>query len=311
MILTYQILTIKIKALDTLALPHYKGSTFRGGFGNVFKRVVCALKRQDCKDCLLKTKCIYAYVFETFPGEDTELMNMKKYEKIPHPFLIEPPMETQNTFNPEETLMFNLILIGKATDYLPYFIYTFDELGKTGIGKGRGRYQLLEVKKGNQLIYTSGDKIIRHAVSDELNIDEIFDFENSDETTITLNFVTPARISYNRGLTTELKFHILIRSLLRRILLLHYFHCKKTLPLYDHKKIIKEAEDVTIDSNSLRWWDWDRFSSRQNTKMKMGGILGKIKYRGNIRPFLDILKAGETFHVGKGTGFGLGKYLIE
>ena len=51
--------------LDTDAeLPCYKGSTFRGVFGRALKKVVCALKQQECETCLLNTKCIYARVFE-------------------------------------------------------------------------------------------------------------------------------------------------------------------------------------------------------------------------------------------------------
>ncbi|MBI5601970.1 MAG: hypothetical protein HY879_01300, partial [Deltaproteobacteria bacterium] len=46
-----------LQARDPLVLPAYKGSTLRGGFGHAFKRVVCALRNQDCPDCLLKEKC--------------------------------------------------------------------------------------------------------------------------------------------------------------------------------------------------------------------------------------------------------------
>ncbi len=45
-------------------LPPYKGSTFRGGFGVALKRVVCALRQQECPVCMLRDKCIYARVFE-------------------------------------------------------------------------------------------------------------------------------------------------------------------------------------------------------------------------------------------------------
>ncbi len=40
---------------EDIQLPTYKGSTFRGGFGVAFRRVVCALRRQDCSDCILRS----------------------------------------------------------------------------------------------------------------------------------------------------------------------------------------------------------------------------------------------------------------
>lgn len=45
--------------------------------------------------------------------------------------------------------------------------------------------------------------------------------------------------------------------------------------------------------------------------MKMGGFVGEVMYRGELSDFLPLLKLGEKIHVGKGTGFGLGRYEIQ
>ncbi|HPP07473.1 MAG TPA: CRISPR system precrRNA processing endoribonuclease RAMP protein Cas6, partial [Syntrophorhabdaceae bacterium] len=310
--MTYQIFTFTIEALETLNLPYFKGSTFRGGFGNVFRRVVCVFKHKDCKDCMLKPSCVYAYVFETAPDSDARILNMYKYEKIPHPFIIEPPLETKKIYEKGERVNFNLVLIGRANDYMPYFVYTFEELGKIGIGKGKKPYKLLLVKAENEIIYDSEEKTIKNIPVKKISLDGIWDFENAEEDLeMHIQFTTPVRIKYKRGLTSELPFHVLIRNLLRRILLLYYFHCEKTIPPYDHRLIIHEAEKIKTVKNNLKWWDWERYSNRQKTKMMMGGLVGDITYRGNLKPFLPLLKAGEIIHVGKGTGFGLGKYNIK
>lgn len=47
------------------SLPAFKGSTFRGVFGVALKKVVCALKHQECPACLLRGQCLYARIFET------------------------------------------------------------------------------------------------------------------------------------------------------------------------------------------------------------------------------------------------------
>jgi len=81
--------------------------------------------------------------------------------------------------------------------------------------------------------------------------------------------------------------------------------------LRDFKKIIQESEEVKVKQKSLRWYDLERYSARQATKMKMGGFVGKITFEGNIEPFMPVIRAGEILHVGKGTGFGLGKYAVQ
>ncbi|HEX8949253.1 MAG TPA: CRISPR-associated protein Cas6, partial [Dissulfurispiraceae bacterium] len=63
---------------------------------------------------------------------------MRKYKTAPHPFIIEPPSETKKIYKPGDEVVFGLTLVGRAIDYIPYFIYTFDELGRIGIGKGKG-----------------------------------------------------------------------------------------------------------------------------------------------------------------------------
>ncbi|HOP86225.1 MAG TPA: CRISPR system precrRNA processing endoribonuclease RAMP protein Cas6 [Syntrophorhabdaceae bacterium] len=310
----YKKFLLEAEAIDPIIMPAYKGSTLRGGFGNVFKRITCPFRNKECNGCMLKPGCIYAYVYETHPMDDAGIMNMNKYEKIPHPFVIEPPEEKTSTYRPGERITFNLILIGRAIDFIPYFIYTFDELGKIGIGRGRGKYRLKTVIDNNKEIYSAKENAIKPSNPDILDIPEKNEFlpqESKNHNRLKLTINTPVRILYNRRLTSYLEFHILMRNLLRRIGLLYYFHCEKNPPAWDHKIIIKEAEDVKIHKNNLRWFDWERYSTRQHAKMKMGGLIGDIVYEGNIKPFMPYLKAGEIFHIGKGTSFGLGKYVIE
>jgi len=71
------------------------------------------------------------------------------------------------------------------------------------------------------------------------------------------------------------------------------------------------AASVKKCGESLQWDDWERYSNRQQTSMRLGGFVGEIEYRGEaIKDYLPLIAAGELLHVGAGTSFGLGKYEI-
>jgi len=342
-----------LTAVDCIQLPAYKGSTFRGAFGHSFKKVVCVrpvrksrealnpaetiLKSEPgvgqrgiisggvnrekiCESCLLKGKCVYSYIFETPPPSDTS--KMRKYPFAPHPFVITPPLEEKRIYRQNDTICFELTLIGKSIDFLPYFIYTFDELGRMGIGKGKGKYRLEEVRaiqvgerakiktERAEVIYSGRDKVL-HNFSHLLSpyTFALPPSSNLKPLTLDLLFLTPTRLKFDGNLSPKPEFHILYRNLLRRISLLSYFHCDKELDL-DFKGLIERSREVKVQKEKLSWFDWERYSNRQETKMKMGGFIGSITFQGDLEPFLPFLLLGEHIHVGKGTSFGLGKYEI-
>ncbi|MEW6609846.1 MAG: CRISPR system precrRNA processing endoribonuclease RAMP protein Cas6 [bacterium] len=276
------------------------------------KRIVCVHKKaQDCVNCILVHKCVYAYIFDTTPPIDSS--KLRKYKDIPRPFIIEPPIVSNEQYIANEGFDFNLILIGKACDYLPYFIFTFKELGDIGIGKGRGKYELTDVVaiKGAQKegIYSNTGGILRN-IDLRITMDDILKEVNSlPDNELTIEFITPCRMKYNARLCNSPEFHILIQNLLARISSLVYFHCNEEIN-FDFKGLIEEAKQVRIKERHIGWYDWERYSARQDTRMKLGGIIGQVTYAGNLTNFLPFIALGRYLHIGKGTTFGLGKYEI-
>jgi CRISPR/Cas system endoribonuclease Cas6 (RAMP superfamily) len=76
----------------------------------------------------------------------------------------------------------------------------------------------------------------------------------------------------------------------------------------DAKTILESAKVVRVAESDLRGHDWERYSARQDTRMALGGFLGRITFEGPLSPWWTFLRVGEVLHVGKGTAFGLGKY---
>ncbi len=303
----------ELKAEEQFSLPTYKGSTFRGAFGHAFKKVVCTLRRADCTDCLLKERCVYSYIFETpLPENNSDL---SKYRNAPHPFVILPPLDDRKFFPQGVTIPFVLTLIGRAVEYLPYFIYTFSELGNTGFGSDRGKFTITRVLRLNGTesipVYEGDGKILKSAyetMSWQNLVDTHSGHNGSNE--LSVQFISPTRIRQQNDLVVDLDFSVFFRSLLRRIDALSYFHCGCSLN-GDVRSLIQQANEIQTKSRRLSWYDWERYSNRQETRMKLGGFIGEVTFTGILEPFMPYILLGEYIHVGKGTSFGLGKYEIN
>ena len=296
------------------AMPFYKGSTFRGVFGHALKRVVCALKRQECGTCLLKSRCIYALVFETPLA--LQAPEGARVSAPPHPFVIEPPLNGDERFEQGSAFECGLILFGEVNNSLPYFVYAFDRMGQIGIGKRiegrRGRFVLEEVRSGEDTVYSGLDqKKLKNRGAKEISLPDPVNSASEEQADmkIRVSLETPLRLKFENRFKADLPFHVLVRAALRRISSLFSVYDGGE-PDIDYKGLVRRAEDVRAVENRLAWFDWRRYSSRQDQRMFMGGMVGTVTYEGRLGEYLPLLDFAGKVHLGKNTSFGLGKISV-
>jgi hypothetical protein len=352
---------LKLRALEPVSLPSFLGSTLRGAFGHALKDAVCVMNHRNCERCMVAERCIYPYLFETPAPAGLKLL--KGQQHAPHPFILTPPVLNQGErvtkkekFNKAngigdhnlsdgrvkfvppprhiisdgrralkrgDELTFGLLLIGRATEYMPYVVYAVSEMGRRGLGMQRGRFELTEVavidrSSTSRVLYSGHSQRITvpdgatTKLSDLINsrLTQLQENSGSVEGQIHLRFLTPTRIRVEGDLQVTLTFDLLVRNLLRRVSMLTLIHGKASLEL-GYREIIELASSIKTISSLLRWWDWERYSNRQRTTMSLGGFVGEINYEADsIQHFLPLLVAGEMLHIGAGTTFGLGRYEI-
>lgn len=292
-------------------LPIYKGSTFRGIFGHALKKVVCALKNQECSKCMLLAQCIYPLVFET--SSVRKPPDFSNISSVPHPFVIEPPTTQKTDFSKNDSFNFNLLLFGDMNNNLPYFIYAFDQMGSLGIGKkvnGKpGNFSLKQVKYMDSIIYSDTEKKL--AMSQPLEDLWKYSSKNSDHISkIKFTLETPLRFKRNNHFSDDLPFHVLIRLMLRRVSSLMTCYGNGE-PMLDYKELVKKAKHIQIQDSDIKWFDWKRYSTKQGEKMRMGGITGSVTYKGDLNEFMPLINFCTKVHLGKQTTFGLGKIIAE
>ncbi|QCQ23219.1 CRISPR system precrRNA processing endoribonuclease RAMP protein Cas6 [Desulfoglaeba alkanexedens] len=305
-------LAVKLRARTRVDLPAYRGSAIRGAFGVALKRCTCALPRRSCNDCLLRQRCLYTYVFETQPGETADAM--QRYAAAPHPFVFDLEVGEEEVVSPGHSFSFGMTLFGRAVDGLPYLVHAIKEMGNLGIGKGRGTFDLEQVETldaaGRPVdnLYMKGVLQPPRAL---LDISHALDaFPEGKVELVRLHFITPVRLQTSGKLCRQLDFPLLVRTILQRLENLQRFHCGNESAL-DWGDWMEQASKVDRLSQEARWYDWERYSRRQDRRMKLGGLLGPVTFRGPVEAFLPLLLLGSWVHIGKNTTFGLGRYHVE
>jgi hypothetical protein len=314
--ITYGQFTAKLLPETSLALPPFAGSMFRGAFGMALQETVCVTRTYDCPPCSLRERCLYPYVFETPPPRNT--LVMRKYTAAPHPFVFEPP-EGGAIVPPGQPVALGLTLFGKALAYLSYFVFALERLGQRGLGGRRVRCRLASVESSLEgrewVLYSAEERVLRSAEPFQKTValpchPSAAPQGDGREELLQIELVTPLRLVYDSRLARELPFHVLARSLLRRVAHLSYFHCGGDPRAIAFKEWIALAEGVQIVGQDLEWYDWVRYSNRQRQAMTLGGLVGRVTFQGKVAPFRPLLSVGEVAHVGKGTSFGLGCYRV-
>ncbi len=290
-----------LQTANSYGLPAFKGSTFRGKFGHVLKRTICVKQQRYCPDCELRGQCAYPYLFESFN---------EKGQNVPRPFIIEPPLTKKRHFLKDEWMYLQLILVGKAIDYLPFFVYCFDLMGQEGIGMDHGRYRVVSGRaldtSGEQVPIYDGDS---KQLLNRFPIIDLDAFRGTLQNRVTLDFYTPAQIRIKGKTCYRITFPVLLKNIIRRYQSLRYYHSNGEKERYEIDWAA--AEKVRVVSADLNEQHFKRYSNRQKRPVRLDGFTGKITFEGDLSPFLPWLKIGEFLHVGKGAVFGMGGYWME
>jgi len=306
-------LRVDIRPRSRVELPSYKGSTLRGALGMALKHSCCAARRRPCVECLLRSSCLYVYLFET-PLVGESPLDLR-YRNAPHPFVLQINMDGPVTLEPGALWSFGMTVIGRAMQWIPYLVMAVQRMGEMGIGKGRGTFDLERVVS----LDGSGDPWEEVYAEGVLRLPEKrlpLTAGNgqggaSQGNAFSLRFLTPVRLVSQGEPVRVPEFPVFLTRLLNRLENLQRFHGEgETGDSLPFRELLEKARSVAIVENRTRWFDWERYSHRQRRKMRLGGLVGEVVYAGDLREFEPYLSAGRWVNVGKGTSFGLGRYEV-
>lgn len=279
----------------------YLGSAWRGALGHALRRSACVTGQRECDGCLLYSQCVYTKIFASAPPGDAR--KMRKYNAVPHPFVLLPGKTGEDEY------CLQLRLFGNANSDLAHLIHALHKAGEKGVS--HTRFRLLRVEQAPDSLSAATRCIYRPG--GRLTALKPFRIETPPlPQSITVHFHTPYRQNLAGRLVTPERFTFssLFSALLRRQSMLCSFYEQHALDV-PFRELTDGSREVRILDQSLQWTDWTRKSARQGTTMQMGGITGHFTPdTRRLAAYWPWLWTGQWTHAGKATVMGLGYYRI-
>ena len=303
---------LRIVPQQELKLPAIsKSNTLRGAFGTAFRRLVCIPQCHEARLCPLDGTCPYRIIFEPAPPPGGE--RLSKNADIPRPFIFQPPLETATTYAPGQAFDFTLTLMGKALDFLPYFILAFREVAQEGIGLNRAKCTLERVEQidasgfgardsgsghairnpesgipypeprtpspVSALIYTAADQPFRApraATLGDYVQARLAQLSTFDSRLSTL-FLTPTYLKSEGQAVRQPEFHHLFKRVRDRLNALSTFYGPGPIDA-DFKGLGKAAEKIRTVKSDVHWQERSRRSSKTGQRHELSGFTGECVY---------------------------------
>jgi len=160
-----------------------------------------------------------------------------------------------------------LVLIGRAGYHVRRVIDALQLMGKLGLGQERGRCILEQIRPAGRFEMEStavhctgslrrqGLHAFRQGVPGERSgLDVKF------------SFLTSLRLKHNGKFVSDLEFHHIVRSLLRRVSAMAHFHCALEAGNFNFGDCVSQAEGVRAVDRDVRWKDRPKCSRRYTQK---------------------------------------------
>ena len=301
-------------ALQPLPLPDYAGSLLRGQFGAALRNVACMTRQPTCPGCPLLQTCPYTRIFEAPPPPKGQ-HPLQDFSQIPNAYVLEPPTPGARLLAAGDLLEFNIVLVGHACDQLALVVFAMQRALSQGLTRQRipvalQRVDWLDAHGTAQPIWShTQPTLAAHTVM--LDVPTLPPAIEA----ITLHIHTPMRLqSQGQPLRVDqLSPRALVAAVARRAALLMEFHAGQS-GWGDAARQVTHLSGVLADTRDLHWFDWTRYSSRQQQEMTLGGVLGRWTLRGSSEALAAIwpwLWLGQWLHVGKNATMGMGGYTLD
>lgn len=308
-------LRARFAALELVELPDFVGSTLRGAFSAALKSSACkGNETRACEaSCGWPALCAYGALMET-PVPDNAPGRLKGSRFAPHPLVLT-AIGVGGVLFPGDDFEIEITLVGKSAGRVKETIAALARMASLGIGKGRGELALKQVfdAESERLVWNdNGPDELDLSVLSPTNLVLAAAEAEANVSRLRLTLATPLQLSRGGQMVEELDAGELAYACADRFRLLDGMHGSGDFSL-DAGAIAKRIRDldITVTRHELRRLDIDRYSSRQQRKHALSGLVGEMELEGDLGELADLLEVARYIHIGKKTSFGFGHIITH
>ncbi len=276
--------------------PFFLGSALRGLLGHGLKRTVCVTRQPKCTSCVLLQSCPYPAFFEPAAIHPSNARV---------PYVLALPFIGRHQFKAGDILPLEMTLLPPHDRQIPYLVHALERAGKMGIGPQRVPFSVASVscleKAGENSwlpLYEDG-RILRQAPTVKLEPPPL-------PRQVSLEWLTPLRLKRHGRLVRAEDFdgNLFIESLA--------FRASDLAASRPERTLLKQIREQKITARTqMHWREMSRYSSRQGTRMQIGGLLGRMDLElAGLEAYWPWIWATQWLHLGKFTSVGLGRYRL-
>lgn len=294
------------------------GQNLRGALGRVMMRAYCA---GDANDPAHIATCPVHWLLAANekPGQER-----RGYTIVPPIPRGDAP--TGRPCEAGERFEFGITLFGKALKFLPYFVLAVPEMGRAGVGVGRGKFALKSVWAENPLtrarecLLAENDNVV-HMPTLTVTHAEVVRVANSEwrigggEWRVAIDFLTPTRLIDEGKLAQAPALDTLFARLLKRLDDLAEEYCGGAgRPREEIDALERLAAHVRLVESHTRWVEVWSGSTRRGIPSPLSGIVGRAVYAAEgivWRELMPWLLWGQLAQVGKSAVKGNGVITVS
>ncbi len=240
---------------------------------------------------------------------------LRRIVQKPAPALVlSPAVDDFGLIVPQQRLVLPVLFLGDGLQGIAAFRRLLVKLGQQGLYAGTGQFRLDGIEAADNsglraMLWVSGEP------ETELTppINDLFWWlqrQAGFTERLLLEVQAPLRLLRQNKPQFKIDFTELLPFVLRRVTAMLACHCGVEL-VADPVGLLRQAAEVEVVSNQLRWQDWRTLQAAEGAQ-DFGGLLGTLELRGPALADLQwLLQLGSLLNIGKGAAYGAGRYSLQ